>query len=123
MALLTRDEILRSNEDIVYKDIEAFGGTIRIKALTVAELESYQNSMRKRTKGGNEKIDLKGARSKLLQKCIIDEEGKRLFLLSDIKALESLYAKDVSFVYDEICEMAGLTEAEDEDGETDTEKN
>jgi hypothetical protein len=115
MTLLTKDQILKSS-DIAHRDIdvEEWGGTIRIAAMSAAEKDSFEAGML----NNNLKSDPKrllNFRARFIASCIVDEGGKRIFAAGDVVALGKKSAAPVSRVFDECREINGMSEADVEE--------
>lgn len=82
--MLTKEQILAADDiktEVV--DVPEWGGQIRIKTLTGAELDAYEVSM----VGDGKKRDMSNLRAGLIARAVVDESGKRMFSDSDISAL------------------------------------
>ena len=110
MTLLTKDQILGSS-DIDHRDVdvEEWGGTIRIAAMSAAERDSFEAGMLD-NKGKSDPKRLLNFRARFIASCIVNEDGKRLFAASDIVALGKKSAAPISRVFDQCREINGMTE-------------
>ena len=114
---LSKDDILGCN-DIAYKDVSAFGGTVRIKTMTGAERDSWEDSLV--DEDGKPKKDNKTTfRASLLVRCIVDEKGNRVFGDKDAEALSRKSAKSLGKLYEEARKLNGIGK----DVEEEIEKN
>lgn len=77
MALLTKAQIL-SAADRPYRDVEAWGGTVRLQAMTALEAQRFAKLIGE---------DDDQARLIVLALCIVDENGEQVFELADIEEL------------------------------------
>ena len=115
MTLLTKDQILgsddRGHEDI---DVPEWGGTIRVAAMTSGERDSFEASMLDK-KGKSSGDKLLNFRARFVAKCIVGEDGKRLFSDKDIIALSKKSAKPMSDVFDVCRSVNGMTEEDVEE--------
>lgn len=86
--LATRDQILAA-DDLDYEDVyvERWKLTVRVKAMSASEYDSFQKSVVTIDKKGNPTQDIANKRAKLLARCLCDKDGKRLFTEADIEAL------------------------------------
>ncbi len=110
MTLLTREQILQAN-DLETRDVEAWGGIVRVRALTGTERDALEASTLQ-GKGKNKDINLSNFRAKLCARAIVDEQGKRLFNDEDIAALGRKSAGELAKVYDVAAELSGISEAD-----------
>lgn len=113
--LLNRDQIL-SADDLTYKDVEVpeWGGVVRVRVMTGAERGDFEQSIIT-GRGKNRDINFKNLRGKLVARCLIDEDGERLFSDADIQALEEKSAAALSRVFDVCQRINGLTDSDVEE--------
>jgi hypothetical protein len=81
---LTRDAILAVH-DLEFDDLSVpeWGGVIRIRTMTAAEREEYEQELAEQQKAGS----LENVRASLVAACAVDAEGNRLFKSADIQLL------------------------------------
>lgn len=79
MALLSKDQIL-SADDLTTEDLEVpeWGGTVRVRMMTGAERDNFEASVAQQ-KGKNVKANLANFRARLVAKCVVGEDNRRLF--------------------------------------------
>src|SRR5688572_23855812 len=97
MALLGREQIL-ATDDLPVEDVSVpeWGGEVRLRGLTGAELDEYQASLVIQTAGGGQKANLRNATAKLVARCAIDADGSPLFEAKDLLKLSSKSAVALS---------------------------
>jgi hypothetical protein len=109
MALLTRDAILDA-QDIKYEyvDVPEWGGTVRVRGMTGTERDQYdvESAMAARA-GGSALSDFRVRR---IARCIVDEDGNRIFTDKDIRTLGSKSGAVIDRVDDVAARLSGLTE-------------
>lgn len=82
-SFLSKDDFWKASEDLPGEEVElvdphgASKGTIRMRGLSGAELEDYQESLRKQ--GGGERVSLRSAMTRLVILCAINEDGSPFF--------------------------------------------
>ncbi len=110
MALLGKDQILeaddRKHQDI---DIPEWGGTVRLMGLSGTERDAYEGSLV--VLGSNGKVarhNLTDARAKLVAKCLVDDDGRRLFTDSEVKALGAKNGAVIDRLYDTAKALSGI---------------
>lgn len=115
MALLGRDEILGA-DDLRTKDIPVpeWGGEVRIKALTGEERDRFEASLTQ-TRGNKTKQNMENFRARLIALCIVNEDGERLFVTADIKALGRKSVAALQRVFNACNELNGLSEEDIDD--------
>ena len=84
MSFLTKDQII-SVEDLAHEDVEVpqWGGTVRVRAMTAIERDRFEQE----TYSGTSKENYDNMRARLVVKCLIDEQGNRLFKDEDAETL------------------------------------
>lgn len=118
MALLTAEEIGKAS-DQRFEDVEVpeWGGTVRIQSMSGTDRNSHQaESLILGPNGRPKEVNLRGQYARILSRCIVDEQGRRLFVTD--KQVAALGAKDAS-VLERLVKVAkrvsGLTEEAVED--------
>lgn len=91
MRLLSRDEILGA-DDLKREAVEVpeWGGSVYVRALTGTERDSFEESImdiKQTGKSVSAKVILAAMRAKLCARCIVGENGERLFSDEDVEAL------------------------------------
>jgi len=99
-----KEQILAS-DDLVTREVEVpeWGCTLIVRTLTGAERDDYEASLIK-----GRKADLTNMRAKLCAKCIVDQNGKRIFADFDIKALGEKSALALDKVFEVAQELNGI---------------
>jgi hypothetical protein len=111
-------ETLLTNASVLNKkDVEVpeWGLTVTIKELMGSERDAFEAStvtLDKKT--GNLVPNLVNTRARLVSKCVVDDNGTRLFTdtESDILQLGSLSAKGLDRLYEACQELSGLSDSE-----------
>lgn len=112
---LSRDAILNADDlDQEEVDVAEWGGTVMVRALTGAERDAYEASMRQQ-RGKDFVANFANIRAKLVVKCVISPDtGERVFADNDAPAL----GKKSAAALDRIFEVAArLSRISDEDVE------
>lgn len=111
MALLGRDAILNA-KDLATKDIPVpeWGGEVRIRSLTAEERDKFEGSLVEMRKDGTPKRNAENVRARLAALCIVNENGERLFVDADIRALGRKSAVALQRVFNACQEFNGFTE-------------
>lgn len=80
MGYLSGQQLLEAKDVVIEEvDVPEWGGVIRIKVMSAAELDSYEKSLVEIKSFKEQKPNITNRRAKLLVRCICDEEGRRLF--------------------------------------------
>lgn len=113
--LLTRDQIINA-EDVHTEDVEVpeWGGAVRVRGLTGRERDEWEASIAVQ-RGGRMVPDLANMRAKLVVKCCLDDEGKRIFTDMDFNMLGDKSGAAISRVYEVAARLSGLTEQQVEE--------
>lgn len=109
MTVLTKEAILAA-DDARYEiiDVPEWGGKVRIRGLSGDERDRYEQSMVAMV-GSNITAKLAGATSRLVAWSLVDDDGKRLFTDTEVKALGAKSAQALQRVFDAARHLSGLT--------------
>lgn len=109
---LTKEQILAA-DDIPIREVEVpeWGGTVRMRGLTGSERDAYESSLFQQ-RGEKRILRMENVRARLVARCIVDDEGNRLFSDEEVKALGGKSGKVLDRLFDEARKLSGLT-AED----------
>lgn len=116
---LSRDGILAVS-DLTTETVPVpeWGGEVIIRGLTGDELDAYQASRRQFRNAGTPQQELiyvqDNARASLLAKCLVDEDGERLFTDQDAGELGQKNGKVLDRLYDVAARLSGLSGEEQE---------
>ncbi|MGW2548225.1 hypothetical protein ACWC5I_47070 [Kitasatospora sp. NPDC001574] len=103
MALLSKTDILTAS-DILTEDVDVpeWGGTVRLRGLTGAEREAWEQSMMVAGPNGT-RVPRRGAvdnRARLLVRCIVDAENELMFTDKDVPTLNRKSAASLDLLTD-----------------------
>lgn len=104
MALLSKAQILaadkKKSKDVPVKE---WGGTVRLQELSAAERDLWESEsfITEPDDDGEAaaRFNPKQARARLVVRCIVDEDGKRLFSDDEVAAVGSLSASTVQKLF------------------------
>lgn len=127
MTLLNRDAILAA-DDREYEDVECpeWGGTVRVRAMSGTERDSYEAScVQERpvydgrgrpVKGQYEfRRTLDNVRAKLVVRCVVNEDGSRMFEDGDAFALGEKSAAALDRVFDVAARLSRISDSDIEE--------
>jgi len=99
--IISREAILAAS-DIRTVDVEVpeWGGTVRLRELTAAERDEFEQSVL--TRRGGQGVDIRGMRARLVAMCAQKEDGTAMFTADDAAAL----SKKSGFVMDRLAAAA-----------------
>lgn len=89
MALLSKDQITAA-DDRQWEDVPVpeWGGTVRLVGMSGTERNAYQASLVVLGPNGSvQKMNMADQLAKLVAKCLVGEDGQRLFSDKEVKAL------------------------------------
>ncbi|MEU3441813.1 hypothetical protein ABZ755_15575 [Streptomyces griseoincarnatus] len=89
MALLSKDQIT-SADDRKWEDVPVpeWGGTVRLVGMSGTERNAYQSSLVVLGPNGSvQRMNMTDQLAKLVAKCLVGEDGQRLFSDNEVKAL------------------------------------
>lgn len=113
---LSRDDILGA-DDLPLKEIEVpeWGGTVWVRGMTGTERDRFEWRI-SQTQNKPENIQV---RSEFVGRCLVDEDGKRLFTDKDAAKLGEKSGAVLDRLFDEVRAMSGMGEDEVEDAAED----
>jgi hypothetical protein len=110
--ILSREQILAAQDLRREKvTVPEWGGDVFVKALTGLERDGFDMSLI----GADRKADLLGARAKLAVRCIVDENGERLFGDDDVQFLAAKSATALERIGRVAQRLNGMGDSELED--------
>jgi len=110
MPILTREQILQA-QDYTVEEVEVpeWGGAVLVRSLTGRERDQFEGeSVQQR--GKNIRFNWTNVRARLVALSVVDEEGKRLFSDSDVKALGEKSAGALQRVFEVTQRLSGLSD-------------
>lgn len=110
MGFLTKDAILNA-DDRDYDEVECpeWGGTVRLRSISGRQRDEFEQSLLEQ-RGNERKINMRGARAKLIILCAVDESGQPLFTADDLRALGAKNAKPIDRLFDAAQKLVGLSD-------------
>lgn len=105
---LSRDAILGA-VDIQTKEVDVpeWGGTVFIKGMTGAERDAFEATNQR-----NGEQNLTNVRARFLVRCIVNEEGTRIFADQDAAGLGKKSSAAISRLWDAAAELNGTSDEE-----------
>jgi hypothetical protein len=104
--MLSRDDILRARDlPIEEVNIPEWGGSVRVRALTAGERDSFEMEM-KDGRDGDQRPNIRGT---LAVRTLVDEDGKRLFQDHDAATLAALHSKPLDRIFTVAARLSGIT--------------
>lgn len=111
--LIGKSQILEA-DDLEHEDVPVpeWGGTVRVRALTGAERDSYEMRMAVARQKGDTDVDI---RASLVGRCMIDENGERLFTNRELPQLARKSGAVLDRVFDVVARLSGISSEADDD--------
>ena len=112
MGRLSKESILTAT-DLPTEEVEVpeWGGSVLVRGMTGRERDEFEASMVGQ-RGGQEYRDYGNLRAKAVVKCVVGDDGERLFTDQDASALGEKSFAALERVYDVIARLSGLREAD-----------
>lgn len=110
---LSKDDILKT-EDNAPDEVEVpeWGGSVLVRGMSGRERDAFEVSMRDQRSGQRLPGALTNVRAKIVARCIVDDDGDRLFTDSDIAALGEKSAAAIDRIYEVAARKSGMSEAD-----------
>lgn len=112
MAILTRQNILdaadRKQEKVHVPD---WGGDVLVTTMTGTDKDAFEVD-RFQKKGPDADVNMRNFRAALVVRCVVDEQGKRLFTDQDAEALGQKSGLMLDIVYDAAARLNGLRKSD-----------
>jgi len=107
---LSKDDILKAADTQTEEvDVPEWGGTVLVRGLTGTERDEYEASLMVR-RGDQMVMNTANGRAKLIAKCVVDDDGRRLFTDQDANALGEKSGKALDRLFDVASRLSGLRE-------------
>lgn len=117
-------EQILAAQDIAYEavDVPEWGVKVYVKGLTGTERDAYEASLRQMRptldgKGLEPVLITDNMRAKMLVKCLVDEQGQRVFTDQQIAALGAKNGRVLDRLHDVAARLSGMDSAAVEDAE------
>lgn len=116
-TFLGRDEILDYDDiKVEVVPVPEWGAkaAVRLKVLSAAERDAFEAST-VTTKGGRQKPNLANLRARLVARCMVDGDGKRVFESGDVVRLGNKSSAALDRLFAKCQELNGFTEKDIEE--------
>lgn len=112
MNLISRETLLGAlecPEETV--DIPALGGAVKVRGLSGVDLDSYHQAITV-GKGNKRDVNMKNLRTKLVVRCVVDGNGRRLLTDDDADALSQIRGDVIGKLFTVAQKLSGLSDEE-----------
>lgn len=109
MTALTKEQILTAGRarKVERVPVPELGGDVCVRGLTGTDRDAFEASLFN-GEGEERKFSAENVRAKLLVRCIVDEEGKRLFGDDEHQVLGDCGADALDALYDVAQRLSGI---------------
>lgn len=115
--MLSKEQILQADDlkkELV--EVPEWDGQVWVRTLTGEELDSYETSI-----VGKGKSDMRNIRSRLIARCVVDQDGNRLFADNEAEQLGGKSAAALDRLYDVAMRLNGRSEKDQKELEKNSE--
>ena len=111
MKKLSKDDIFKA-DDLPTKDIDIpeWGGTLTIRTLTGAERDEWESAF-----VNQDKIDIRGLKSRLVQLTTMNGDGQQMFTKADLQKINGKSASVIDRIFQVSQRLSGLTKEDAEE--------
>jgi hypothetical protein len=115
LVKLSRDDILKA-DDLIREEVDVpeWGGAVTVRGLTGRERDEFEASIMER-RGKRLVPNVANVRAKLVARCCIDDDGKRLFSDGDAEDLGGKSAAAMERIYGVAARLSGMTDEDIEE--------
>lgn len=117
MAMLDREALLKAasspkNLPRDQVDVPEFGGFVIVQGMTGTERDAWEKSLVVLRRGVRRDINVENIRARLAVRCLVNEDGARLFEDEDAKALGNLRVDVLQRIYETAQRLSGVTDGD-----------
>lgn len=111
---LSKDDILKA-ADVKTEEVQVpeWGGTVLVRGMTGAERDAYEASVMVQY-NGQVQMNTANGRAKLVVKCIVDDDGNRLFTDEDAVEVGAKSGRALDRLFEVAARLSGLREEDAE---------
>jgi hypothetical protein len=110
---LSRDDVLKA-DDLATEEVEVpeWGGSVLVRGMSGKERDEFESSALDQRSG---RMNLANTRAKIVIRCVVDDDGKRLFDAADIDVLGEKSGAALDRVFAVASRLSGLGERDVEE--------
>jgi hypothetical protein len=113
---LSRDDVLKADDRVTEEVVcPEWGGSVLVRGMTGRERDSWEVSLRDQRSGQRIPGRMNNIRSQVIVRCIVDDDGARLFTDADVAALGEKSGAAIDRVYDVAARLSGLSEEDEKE--------
>lgn len=114
---LSKDDILKA-EDLATKEVEVpeWGGSVLVRGMSGRERDAFEVDTSTEQRGrGVPKRNLVNIRAKVVARCVVDDDGQRLFSDADVAALGEKSGAAIDRVFEVAARLSGMSEEDEQE--------
>lgn len=112
MGLLTKDQILAADRKrTVDVTVKEWGGSVRLQELSASDRDLWENESFLMGEDGA-KFNPKHARARLVVRCIVDGDGRRMFTDDEVASIGSLSASTVQKLFNAARKLNAISDSD-----------
>ena len=108
---LSKDDILKaadaSPEEV---SVPEWGGTVLVRGMTGKERDAFEVSLLQPGRGGRREVSAVNVRAKVVARCVVDDDGNRMFTDGEASDLGDLPAAGLDRVYAVAARLSGMSD-------------
>lgn len=114
---LSKDDILKIAGNVAPEEVDVpeWNGTVLVRGMTGKERDAFEVSLLQPGRGGRREMNPANARAKVVARCVVDEDGNRVFTDGDANELGDLPAGGLDRVYGVAARLSGMGDGDQED--------
>ena len=107
---LSKDDILKAQDNAAEEvDVPEWGGSVLVRGMTGRERDAFEVSLLQPGRGGRRAPDPVNLRAKVVVRCVVDDDGSRLFTDGDATELGEHSGAAIDRVYAVAARLSGLS--------------
>lgn len=113
---LSKDDILKAEDCRVQEvNVPEWGGIVLVRGMTGRQRDEFEASLLEPGRRGQSRVNPANLRAKIVARCVVDDEGQRLFTDGDAAALGEKSGAAIDRVYEVAAKLSGLSEKDAEE--------
>jgi hypothetical protein len=113
---LSKDDILKADDRATEEvDCPEWGGSVLVRGMSGRERDAFEVSTTQQRGRGPATRDLVNIRAKLVARCVVDDEGERLFTDADVTALGEKSGAVIDRLFDVASRLSGMAEGDEQE--------
>ena len=112
---LSKEDIFKA-EDLGTEEVDVpeWGGSVLVRGMTGRERDAFEVSLMTPGRGGRREVNPANVRAKVVARCVVDDDGNRLFSDTDVTELGGKSAAAIDRVYAVAARLSGMSDEDQE---------